>query len=131
VNDPLFLAVEDVEDIHAASLERFGGSGGIRDRGLLESAVAVPQSSFEGKYLHGSLFDMAAAYAFHIAESQPFVDGNKRTGLGAALVFLKLNGVDVDDPNERLYEGMMAVASHSLDKRGLAVLMRELVEGTR
>jgi death on curing protein len=105
VNDPFFLEVEDVEDIHAASLERFGGSAGIRDRGLLESAVAVPQSTFEGKYLHRSLFEMAAAYALHIAESQPFVDGNKRTGLGTALVFLKLNGVDVNDPEDRRNDG--------------------------
>ena len=69
---------------------------------------------------------MAAAYAFHIAESQPFVDGSKRAGLGAALVFLQLNGIDLEDPEGRLYEAMMAVAARSVDKNGLAVLMREL-----
>lgn len=126
MSDPFFLSVEDVEDVHAESLNRFGGSSGIRDRGLLESAVAVPQAGFGGEYLHPSLFDMAAAYAFHIAESQPFVDGNKRAGLGSALVFLSLNGIDLEDPEERLYEAMMAVASHSLDKNGLAALMRDL-----
>jgi death-on-curing protein len=88
--------------------------------------VAVPQAGFGGEYLHPSLFDMAAAYAFHIAESQPFVDGNKRAELGSALVFLSLNGIDLEDPEERLYEAMMAVASHSLDKNGLAALMRDL-----
>jgi death on curing protein len=115
-----------VEDLHAESLERFGGSAGLRDRGLLESAVATPQAGFGGEYLHPTLFDMAAAYAFHIAESQPFVDGNKRAGLGAALVFLRLNDIDIEDPDDRLYDAMMAVASRKLDKSGLAALLREL-----
>jgi death-on-curing protein len=126
VIEPLFLTVEDVEEIHSESLARFSGSPGIRDRGLLESAVATPQVGFGGAYLHPSLFDMAAAYAFHIAENQPFVDGNKRAALGAALVFLRLNDIDVDDPEERLYEVMIAIATHQLDKTGLAALLREL-----
>jgi death-on-curing protein len=126
VIEPLFLTVEDVEDIHAESLNRFGGSHGLRDRGLLDSAVATPQAGFGGEYLHPTLFDMAAAYAFHLAENQPFVDGNKRVALGAALVFLKLNGIEIDDPEERLYDAMIALATHALDKAGLAILLREL-----
>lgn len=124
--EPLFLAVDDVEEIHAESLARFGGSPGIRDKGLLESAVATPRAGFDGNYLHPTLVDMAAAYAFHIAQNQPFVDGNKRAALGAALVFLDLNDVDVDDPEGRLYEAMMAIASHALDKAGLAAVLRDL-----
>jgi death-on-curing protein len=63
VTEPFFLTVEDVEDIHAESLSRFGGSDGLRDRGLLESAVGTPQAGFGGEYLHPTLFEMAAAYA--------------------------------------------------------------------
>jgi death on curing protein len=126
VTEPFFLTVEDVQDIHAESLARFGGSAGLRDRGLLESAVATPQAGFGGQYLHPTLFDMAAAYAFHLAENQPFVDGNKRAALGAALVFLKLNGIEVEDPQERLYDAMISIATHALDKRGLASLFTEL-----
>jgi death on curing protein len=126
VTEPFFVTVEDVDDIHAESLRRFGGSDGLRDRGLLESAAATPQASFGGDYLHPTIFDMAAAYAFHLAENQPFVDGNKRAALGAALVFLMLNDIDVDDPEERLYEAMIEIARHSMNKKGLAELLREL-----
>src|SRR2546423_505152 len=115
MSEPFFLTVEDVEEIHAESLARFGGSHGLRDRGLLESAVAQPQAGFADQYLHPTLFDMAAAYAFHIAENQPFVDGNKRAALGAALVFLKMNDTEIDDPHERLYEAMISMSAHTLD----------------
>ena len=86
-NDPLFLDVDDVLEIHAAQLEVYGGGAGLRDRGLLESAVAQPQSSFDGELVHEGLFAMAAAYLFHIVSNHPFVDGNKRTGMLAAIVF--------------------------------------------
>ena len=128
MSEPFFLTVEDVEDIHAESLNRFGGSHGVRDRGLLESAVAMPQAGFGGEYLHPTLHDMAAAYAFHIAENQPFVDGNKRAALGAALVFLRLNGTDIDDPDEHLFKAMIDIATGALDKDGLAHLLRQLAE---
>jgi death on curing protein len=124
--EPVFLDVDDVLSMHDDQLHHFGGSAGLRDQGALESAVAVPSSTFDGAYLHSGLFEMAAAYAFHIAENQPFVDGNKRTGLNAAIVFLDLNGWLVLDPDERLAEAMLQLASRILDKRGLAVLLREL-----
>ena len=76
-----FLSLEDVIELHRLQLEMYGGSDGIRDLGLLESAVMMPQASFGGEYVHSGVFEMAAAYAFHIAENQPFVDGNKRTAL--------------------------------------------------
>ena len=81
--DPEFLVIDDVLDIHERQLAQFGGGGGIRDRGLLESAVAAPQASFGGEWLHSDIFEMAAAYAFHIAENQPFIDGNKGTACSA------------------------------------------------
>jgi death-on-curing protein len=87
-----FLTVEVMLALHQRQLERFGGGAGVRDRGLPESAVAQPQASFGGSYVHAGLFDMAAAYLFHIVSNHPFVDGNKRTGLLATQVFLSLNG---------------------------------------
>lgn len=125
--EPEFLTVEDVLVLHEESLTRYGGGAGIRDRGALESAVALPTSTFGGDYLHADLFAMAAAYAFHIAQNQPFVDGNKRTALAAALVFLDFNDVEIEDPDERLYEAMIAIAERRLDKEGFSALFRELV----
>jgi death-on-curing protein len=124
--DPDFLSVEDVTQIHDEQIAAYGGAAGVRDQGLLESAVAMPRAYFGEAYLHEDLAHMAAAYAFHIAQNQPFLDGNKRTGLVAALVFLDLNGVTVLDPQERLYDAMIAIAERRMDKDGLAELLREL-----
>jgi death on curing protein len=88
--------MDDLLELHVLHLPRFGGAKGIRDRGLLESAIAQPQAGINGQFLHSDLFLMAAAYAFHIAENQPFVDGSKRTGLLATLVFLDLNDHSID-----------------------------------
>ena len=125
-DEVLFLSVDDVLDLHNDQLRLFGGSAGLRDRNALESAVAMPASTFDGAFLHDDLFHMAAAYVFHIAENQPFVDGNKRTALNAALVFLDINGWIVSDPDERLYGAMIAISARTLDKRGLADLFRQL-----
>lgn len=124
--EPLFLTVEDVVELHAQQLDRFGGSAGVRDAGALASAVATPASSYDGQFLHDDLFHMAAAYAFHIAENQPFIDGNKRAALNAAIVFLGLNDWTVSDPDMKLYNAMIAVSSRTLDKRGLGELLRSL-----
>jgi death on curing protein len=126
VTDPVFLDVEDVLLIHEEQLPRYGGSPGLRDRGLLESAVSMPRATAGGEFAHEDVFSMAAAYAFHIAQNQPFVDGNKRTGLLAALVFLDLNGVEIADPKGRLYDAMISMAERRLDKAGMARLLREL-----
>ena len=85
-----FLSVADALELHDLQLEAYGGATGIRAPDLLESAIMTPQASFGGQYVHNGIFEMAAAYAFHIAENQPFVDGNKRTALAAALVFFGL-----------------------------------------
>jgi death-on-curing protein len=126
VTDPVFLDVEDVLLIHEEQLPVYGGAPGVRDRGLLESAVAMPRASAGGAFVHENLFAMAAAYAFHIAQNQPFVDGNKRTGLLAALVFLDVNGVIVRDPAGNLYDAMIAIAERRMDKYGLASLLARL-----
>ena len=130
MTDPVFLDIENVLLIHEEQLPRYGGSPGIRDRGLLESAVAMPRATAGGEFAHEDLFAMAAAYAFHIAQNQPFVDGNKRTGLLAAIVFLDLNGIALSDPEERLYDAMMAIAERRMDKTELTSVLRLLAEGT-
>ena len=123
--DPEFLELEDVFELHADSIARYGGDMGVRDRGLIDAAVAVPRQSFGGEYLHKTLFEMAAAYAFHLAESQGFVDGNKRAGLAAATAFLAMNGYDLIEQEDRLYTAMIAISARTLDKRGLARVFEE------
>jgi death-on-curing protein len=123
--DPEFLDLADVLLIHEEQLARYGGSVGLRDQGLLESAIGMPQATFGGAFVHEDLFAMAAAYAFHIAENQPFVDGNKRTGVLAAVVFLELNGFIVEEPMSGFYEAMIAIAERRQTKDGLAELLRQ------
>ena len=126
--EPLFLTLAEVVDIHNDQIKRYGGDAGARDLGLLESAISVPQAGFGGQFLHSSLFEMAAAYAFHISENQPFVDGNKRTALAAALIFLEMNGILIKDPKDRLYDAMIKLATHRLGKKALAALLEELAK---
>lgn len=121
-----FLDLEIVLAIHYEQLAIFGGADGIRDMGLLESAIAQAEATFDSEFVHDDLFHMAAAYAFHIAQNQPFVDGNKRTGLLSALTFLDLNGQAIEKPSSRLYRAMIDIAKRKLDKEGLAELLREL-----
>jgi death-on-curing family protein len=87
---PEFLTREDALEIHSAQLDQFGGGAGLRDEGLLISALAQPEATAFGNYLHHDMFEMAAAYLFHVVSNHPFLDGNKRTGLVCALVFLDL-----------------------------------------
>lgn len=124
--EPDFLELEEVLELHDRQIEAFGGTLGIRDQGLLESAIGMPRATFGGQYVHETIFAMAAAYAFHVAENQPFLDGSKRTGLGAALVFLRINGYRVVDPGETLYEAMIAIAERRMDKEELADVLRTL-----
>lgn len=123
-----FLTVEVVLALHQRQLDRFGGGAGLRDRGLLESAVAQPQASFDGAYVHEGLFAMAAAYLFHIVSNHPFVDGNKRVGLLAAQVFLDVNGVALDRPSEAFYDLTMGVAEGRVDKAAVAVALERIAK---
>ncbi len=126
---PQFLDMDDVLAIHESELARFGGSGGLRDRNLLDSALAQPRAQFGGEYLHADLWEMASAYLFHVVKNHPFVDGNKRTGLITALTFLGLNGIEIPPASTRLYDATMAVAEGRLDKAGMTSLLRELTGG--
>lgn len=126
MSDVVFLTVEDVLAIHAHQIAHFGGSLGLRDGGLLASAVAQAQASFGGRYVHADRFEMAAAYHFHLVQNHAFVDGNKRVGLAAALVFLELNDAPIESGTDALYECTMATARGELSKNEIAALFRAL-----
>ncbi len=128
--DRIFLTREQVEGIHDAQIARYGGSSGLRDEGLLESALAQPGVSFGGVFVHDTLFAMAAAYLFHIARNHPFVDGNKRTALVSALVFLEVNGVVVRHGAEVLYQLTLNVAEGKVDKAYAGAVLRSLAEAS-
>ncbi len=124
--NPSFLTEEEVHIIHEEALRAFGGQNGVRSESLLKSAIAMPEQSFGGKYLHEYPLGMAAAYAFHLAQNQPFVDGNKRVALLSALQFLKRAGHEIDDPENKLYEAMIDVGLHRLTKDGMADLFKKM-----
>lgn len=120
---PVFLSREQVLRLHARSLAEHGGSAGVRDPGLVESALASAENAFH--YGEADLFDIAATYAFHIAESQAFIDGNKRTAVAAAMVFLALNSSYAQPPKWELYLAMIAVAKKKKTKADLAEIFRK------
>jgi death-on-curing protein len=124
MSNPLFLTRETIEELHLESLRRFGGSQGLRDPGLIESALASAQNTH--LYADGDAFEIAAAYAYHIAQAQAYLDGNKRTAVAAALVFLSVNGLGTAKDDGTLYDAMIALAEKRLDKAGLARVFRRL-----
>ena len=117
--DPEFLALDDILDLHTQQIERYGGTNGIRDRAGLESAIATPQATFGGDYLHSSIPNMAAAYLFHICQNHPFLDGNKRTAAHTAIAFLMLNGWEFLLTEDELIDLVLGVASGVIDKAKL------------
>jgi death-on-curing protein len=115
--------------IHADQIRRYGGWPGIRNLALLQSALGTPETTFEGEYLHTDVFEMAAAYLFHIARKHPFVDGKKRAGLMAALVFLGLNDLELVVDPAALYELVMGVATGAVAKAQVAVFFQQHSRG--
>jgi death-on-curing protein len=128
VDEPKFLTLAEVLYLHDESLARFGGSAGIRELGLVESALGSAQNAFW--YGHGNLFDVAAAYAFHIAGSQAFIDGNKRTAASAAISFLRKNGIRFPKDDGSVYRAMIEIAEKRSDKSGLAAVLKQQAEKT-
>lgn len=124
--NPDFLSVEDVLGIHPLQLVRYGGGEGLRDVSLLESALAQPRASFNGAYVHQDLWEMAAAYLFHVVSNHPFVDGNKRVGLLSALVFLEFNGITLTTGSPELYTLTMDVAAGHLRKSAVTRALRRI-----
>jgi len=123
--EPVFLGLDDVLAIHRDQVEQYGGSSGIRDMGLLQSAVAMPAAACGGSYVHADLSEMAAAYLFHIVGNHPFVDGNKRTGAVAAYVFLALNDLTLTAPEKAFEQLVRDVAEGERGKADAAVFFRE------
>ena len=115
-----FLNLDEVLRIHTRMLRLYGGEQGVRDLSLLESAIHMPMSGMGGEYFHQDLFEMATAYAFHILMNHPFMDGNKRTGLAAAVVFLKRNGFSLRCGEPELADLMISVTTGRTDKATLA-----------
>ena len=126
MDSAVFLTLYEAIDVHMDLVSRYGGHPGTRDTDLLLSALAMPQASFGGEFLHRDIFEAAAAYAFHICNNHPFVDGNKRTALTCGLVFLELNAIETRDPDGTLYAAMIDVASGRLGKQQLADIFRTL-----
>jgi death-on-curing protein len=124
---PLFLTQDEVLEIHADQIARYGGAEGIRDPGLLQSALAQPGGMFGGQFLHVDLFEMAAAYLFHLAQNHPFIDGNKRVGIVAALVFLEVNDVNMKIAENDMESLVLGVVRGQTDKEAIATFFRERV----
>jgi death-on-curing protein len=122
--EPQFLTTEEVMEINRDQVERYGGLAGVRDEALLLSALAMPQSGFGDEYAHKNLFEMAAAYLFHLVQNHPFIDGNKRAGAVAARVFLLLNGVALDMPEDSIYDLVIATAEGRATKAEIADAVR-------
>ena len=118
-----FLGLEEILALHAEQVDLYGGSPGVRDLGLLESAAATPEASFDGAYLHATLPEMAAAYLFHLAQNHAFVDGNKRVAVAATFMFLFLNDLELDCGEDELVELTLSVASGKRTKAEVAVFL--------
>ncbi len=122
-----YLSVDDVLMIHYRAIEEFGGDSGLRDRGLLESAVAMPQSTFGGADLHAGLAGKAAAYHFHLCSNHAFVDGNKRVAVTAAEVFLLINRHELSASDDEIEELTQGVAGGQLSKDQVTEFFKKLL----
>ena len=120
---PVFIALDEALALHADQIETYGGSLGVRDMGLLESALAMPQASFGGAWLHATLPEMAAAYLYHVTQNHPFIDGNKRAALIITIAFLGLNDIELEARASNLTLLVMSVASGAASKSAVAVFL--------
>jgi len=128
VDEIVFLSLDDVIYIHRRQLELFGGQDGFLDQGVVESAIAQARQTMFGEYLHQDIAHMAAAYLFHLATTQGFLDGNKRTALNSASAFLRLNGYAIDVDDDEMYPVTMAVANNQMSKDEIAEWFRDHME---
>lgn len=122
---PKFLSLDQIISIHRNQLELYGGDDGLRDMGLLQSALAVPASGFGEEYFHKDIYEMAAAYLFHIVKNHPFVDGNKRVGFVASYIFLRLNGVVVTADEDAYEKITLDTAQGKAEKPALAAFFKK------
>lgn len=124
---PRFLSIEDVLILHLIAIEDQGGNPSLRDRGLLESAIAMPRQQVSGQFLHDDIPAMAAAYAFHICRNHPFIDGNKRAALAAMVAFLADNGWSFDASTDDAQKLILRLAASDLDKQEFTAEAREFM----
>lgn len=117
--EPVFLTLDEVPEIHRQQIKRYGGSAGVRDAAGLESAVAMPQATFDGEYLH-TIVPAMAAYLFQLCQNHPFVDGNKRVGANAAIAFLLMDGCEPTFDEDELVDVVLRVATGKLTKADLS-----------
>lgn len=117
---PTFLTLDEALEIHRDQVTNYGGLPGVRDFGLLQSALAMPRAAFGGQYLHPDLCEMAAAYLFHLVQNHPFIDGNKRVGAVAADIFLALNGIELTATEDDYAELVLSVANGQTGKSAVA-----------
>src|SRR5712692_6369819 len=128
--EPEFLTREIIDAIHEEQIDEHGGIHGLRNQHGLESAIAQPRNVYF--YGNSDLYDIAAAYAYHLAESQACLDGNKRTAAQAAIIFLEGNGIDTSRlPELATYEAMIKVANHELNRAGLGEFFRSTLSSER
>ena len=120
----VFVTLDDILESHLNQIDTYGGSHGIRDIGLLESAIAQPEACFGGQYLHADIFQMASAYIYHLVMNHPFVDGNKRVGLEAALIFLEINNENLNASDEELVDLVLKTTAGQVGKREIAEFFR-------
>jgi death-on-curing protein len=127
---PKFLTREDVLLIHTDQIQSFGGSLGLRDEGLLDSALAQPQATFDGALLHPTIHEQAATYLYHLAMNHPFIDGNKRTAFAVMDTFLRLNGYQLNLTNDEIYNLVMGVVNQQVSKSALIEVLQSAVRAS-
>ena len=126
-DDCIHLTIDQVLEIHEAVIDAFGGSRGIRDRGLLESAIGAAQATAFGQSVFADLVEIAAAYLFYLCRNHPFIDGNKRVGMTSAIVYLRLNGVEPVPDSGEWETLLLDVANSSLDRDATTARLRSLI----
>ncbi len=120
----VFLTFDDILESHQNQIDTYGGSHGIRDIGLLKSAIAQPEANYGGQYMHADIFEMAAAYLYHLVMNHPFVDGNKRVGLESALIFLEVNDALLDANDDELVDLVLKTTAGRVGKPEIAEFFR-------
>jgi death-on-curing protein len=122
----VFLGLDKIFEIHNDQVKRYGGRTSLRDLNLLKSAVAIPMAGFGEEYFHTDIYEMAAAYLFHIVRNHPFIAGNKRTGAVSAIVFLILNGIEFSTDEYSLENMVISIASGKIDKSEIALFFERI-----
>lgn len=126
-NSWLYLSLEEVLLLHKKEIDRFGGSHGIRDRGLLLSAIAQAELSLFGDLVYKNAYEVAGTYAYHIIKNHPFIDGNKRIGILAAMTFLQINDMHIQTDHEELYDLAIDIASSKIDKEAVIAFFKDRI----